>query len=67
MAQPKSRLPLMLGLTVAGAGGYYLYSAGGDPKVAEKKIERKSTMLITTSLLIPLTYLQTMPPQRLLD
>ena len=33
----------MLGLTVAGAGGYYLYSAGGDPKVAEKKIEREST------------------------
>jgi len=40
MAQPKSRLPLFLGLTVAGAGGYYLYSAGGNPKVAEKKIER---------------------------
>ena len=29
------------GVAVAGAGGYYLYSAGGDPKVAQKKIERK--------------------------
>ena len=35
----KSRLPLYLGLGVAIAGGYYLYSAGGDPKLAQKKIE----------------------------
>lgn len=27
------------GLAVAGAAGYYLYSAGGDPKVAEKQFE----------------------------
>jgi len=27
------------GLAVAGAAGYYLYSAGGDPKVAEKQLE----------------------------
>ncbi|MCJ1335035.1 hypothetical protein MMC09_000301 [Bachmanniomyces sp. S44760] len=33
------RAPLILGLTLAGAGGYYLYTAGGDPKVAQKKIE----------------------------
>lgn len=31
------------GLAVAGAGGYYLYSAGGDPKVAQKKVERESS------------------------
>ena len=31
----------ILGLTVVGAGGYYLYTAGGDPKLAEKKAERK--------------------------
>ena len=49
MAQPRSRLPLVLGLTVAGAGGYYLYAAGGDPKVAEKKIERKLTTPISMS------------------
>jgi len=24
---------------LAAAGGYYLYSAGGDPKLAEKKAE----------------------------
>ncbi|KAH8596527.1 hypothetical protein B0O99DRAFT_620685 [Bisporella sp. PMI_857] len=39
MAQPKSRLPLVLGLTAAGGVGYYLYSAGGSPKVAEKQFE----------------------------
>jgi hypothetical protein len=34
--------PLVVGgLAIAGAAGYYLYSAGGDPKVAEKKFERK--------------------------
>ena len=36
----KSRLPLYLGLGVASVGGYYLYSAGGDPKLAQKKAER---------------------------
>ena len=41
----KSRLPLYLGLGVAGVGGYYLYSAGGDPKVAQKKAERMRPML----------------------
>jgi len=39
MAQPKSRLPLYLGVTVAGGVGYYLYNAGGNPKVAEKQFE----------------------------
>ena len=38
------RAPLILGLTLAGAGGYYLYTAGGDPKVAQKKIERESAI-----------------------
>ncbi|OXV10626.1 hypothetical protein Egran_01612 [Elaphomyces granulatus] len=31
----KSRVPLYLGLAAAGAGGYYLYMAGGDPKLAK--------------------------------
>jgi len=31
----KSRVPLYLGLAAAGAGGYYLYMAGGDPKQAK--------------------------------
>ncbi|TVY56786.1 hypothetical protein LCER1_G002185 [Lachnellula cervina] len=39
MAQPKSRIPLVLGLTAAGGVGYYLYTAGGNPKVAEKQFE----------------------------
>ena len=55
MAQPKSRIPLLLGLTVAGAGGYYLYAAGGDTKVAEKKIERKSITLKIVPISTPLT------------
>lgn len=29
------------GLAAVGAGAYYLYNAGGDPKLAEKKFERK--------------------------
>jgi hypothetical protein len=32
------------GITAVGAGAYYLYSAGGDPKLAQKKIERKSSI-----------------------
>ncbi|KAI9849888.1 MAG: hypothetical protein M1837_000102 [Sclerophora amabilis] len=36
---PRSRVPLLLALGVAGAGGYYLYTAGGDPKVAQKQME----------------------------
>ncbi|KAL2073628.1 hypothetical protein VTL71DRAFT_10954 [Oculimacula yallundae] len=39
MAQPKSRVPLYLGLAAAGGVGYYLYNAGGNPKVAEKQAE----------------------------
>ena len=30
---------LIGGTAVLGFGGYYLYQAGGDPKVAEKKLE----------------------------
>jgi hypothetical protein len=33
----KSRLPLYLGLGVAGAGGYYLYNSGGDANAAAKR------------------------------
>lgn len=35
----KSRMPLYLGLTAAGAGGYYLYRAGGDVKGAKKEMK----------------------------
>ncbi|TDZ26614.1 hypothetical protein C8034_v003286 [Colletotrichum sidae] len=35
----KSKAPLFLGLSAAGGVGYYLYSAGGSPKAAEKKFE----------------------------
>jgi hypothetical protein len=45
MAQPKSQLPLLLGLTAAGGIGYYLYTAGGNPKVAEKQFEGMSPYL----------------------
>ena len=36
----RSRLPLIAGLGAATFGGYYMYRAGGSPKVAEKQIER---------------------------
>ncbi|TGO60739.1 hypothetical protein BCON_0033g00510 [Botryotinia convoluta] len=39
MAQRNSRAPLYIGLAAAGGVGYYLYSAGGSPKVAEKQFE----------------------------
>jgi hypothetical protein len=29
----------VVGLAAAGGAGYYLYKAGGDPKVAEKNFE----------------------------
>ncbi|KAL1961267.1 hypothetical protein VTO42DRAFT_3213 [Malbranchea cinnamomea] len=35
----KSRLPMWLGLGAVGAGGWYLYRAGGDPKKATQKFE----------------------------
>jgi hypothetical protein len=39
-ASTMSRRALTIGgLVVAGAAGYYLYSAGGDPKVAQKNFE----------------------------
>lgn len=35
-----SRRPLTLAaLALAGGAGYYLYNAGGDPKVAQKNLE----------------------------
>ncbi|KAI0881714.1 uncharacterized protein GGS22DRAFT_191901 [Annulohypoxylon maeteangense] len=43
----KSRLPLALGLTAAGGVGYYLYSAGGDGKVAQKKAEADAHRIST--------------------
>ncbi|PMD27339.1 hypothetical protein NA56DRAFT_232356 [Hyaloscypha hepaticicola] len=37
--QKKSNTLLYVGIAAAGGVGYYLYSAGGNPKVAEKKFE----------------------------
>lgn len=34
----------VVGLAAAGGVGYYLYSAGGDPKVAQKNFEGLSTI-----------------------
>lgn len=35
----------MLGFAAAGAGGYYLYSAGGDPEAAKNKMKSMSTSI----------------------
>jgi hypothetical protein len=40
--QQKSKIPLAIGLTAAAGVGYYLFQAGGNPTVAEKKFEGKS-------------------------
>ncbi len=37
------------GLGAVGAGTYYLYSAGGDPKLAEKKFERTMSRNLSQS------------------
>lgn len=36
------------GLAVAGGVGYYLYQAGGDPKVAQKQAEGKHHPQLTS-------------------
>ncbi|KAL2159110.1 hypothetical protein VTH06DRAFT_2869 [Thermothelomyces fergusii] len=35
----RSKAPLAIGLVAAGGVGYYLYSAGGSPRAAEKQFE----------------------------
>lgn len=40
---------LTIGGVVAAGGAYYLYKAGGDPKAAQKRIERESNAIIYTS------------------
>ncbi|KAH6631194.1 hypothetical protein B0J18DRAFT_423466 [Chaetomium sp. MPI-SDFR-AT-0129] len=35
----RSKAPLAIGLAAAGGIGYYLYSAGGSPRAAEKQFE----------------------------
>lgn len=35
----RSKAPIFIGTAVAGGLGYYLYSAGGSPKVAQKEFE----------------------------
>ncbi|OJJ51433.1 hypothetical protein ASPZODRAFT_127507, partial [Penicilliopsis zonata CBS 506.65] len=48
-----NRVPLYLGLTLAGAGGYYLYRAGGDPQGARQEakhdVQKARDKLPTTS------------------
>ncbi|KAL2375200.1 hypothetical protein BDBG_02475 [Blastomyces gilchristii SLH14081] len=39
----KSRMPMYLGLAAAGAGGYYLYRTGGDPKRATRQLENDAS------------------------
>lgn len=35
----RTRAPILIGTALAGGVGYYLYSAGGSPKVAQKEFE----------------------------
>ncbi|KAK1749957.1 hypothetical protein QBC47DRAFT_394841 [Echria macrotheca] len=35
----RSRAPILIATAAAGGVGYYLYSAGGSPKVAQKEFE----------------------------
>lgn len=47
-APPKNRTGLYLGLGALGAGAYYFYRAGGDPKLAKE--EMKCTYYHTKSV-----------------
>jgi len=47
MAQQKSKIPLAVGLTAAAGVGYYLFQAGGNPTVAEKKFEGESLVSLS--------------------
>ncbi|KAL4810379.1 hypothetical protein BDV18DRAFT_130870 [Aspergillus unguis] len=38
-AAPKSRMGTYLAFGILGAGGYYFYRAGGDPKVAKEEMQ----------------------------
>lgn len=60
MAQRSSRAPLYIGLAAAGGVGYYLYSAGGSPKVAEKQFESMYNIPISFRLTTttPLPFIQ---------
>lgn len=53
----RSRLPVYLGATAVAGVGYYLYAAGGNPKIAEKKFEggltRSYSLDAQTTLLTP--------------
>ena len=42
------RLVTIAGVTAVGGGAYYLYNAGGDPKLAEKQLERRQFLLIAS-------------------
>lgn len=45
----RSRAPLAIAAAAVGGIGYYLYSAGGNPKAAEKKFEGSFPALLTTN------------------
>lgn len=51
----KSRMPLYLALAGAGAGGYYLYRAGGDVDGAKKAMKSAFRVLTISDYRIPLT------------
>jgi hypothetical protein len=47
----KNRTGLYLGLAVAGAGGYYLYRAGGDVRGAKKEMKCMSSNSVVCSMI----------------
>ena len=57
----KSRAPLYIGLGLAAGVGYYLYTAGGDPKVAEKQLEGGPRRLSHAQSLV--SHKQVTPPE----
>lgn len=58
----RSRLPLIAGLGAATFGGYYMYRAGGSPKVAEKQIERMYFRSMTAAAATNIAHRRRRPP-----
>ncbi len=58
----KNRLPLYIGLGAASVVGYYLYSAGGNTKLAKTDAERATFQFLSTVVMVLTIIHQVMLP-----
>lgn len=48
----QSKVPTYLGLAAVGAGAFYLYRAGGDPKTATQDMKSELPVLLYPGVLL---------------